>query len=130
MTYYGVTVNYSTCKNNFSLIWGNGLRTPGLGPRNLDSASLCYKPSRRKSNRALGKLLLRKEWKVCSQLPGMAAGENEGQVVKPAPTGKVSILMIIVVVLIITVIVDGRWKCLKAHLATCPRCLRAAVSAK
>src|SRR6185503_14460583 len=46
--YNGVTVNYSTCKNNFSLIWGNGLRTPGLGPRNLDSASLCYKRSRRK----------------------------------------------------------------------------------
>ena len=44
----GVTVSYSTCKNNFSLIWGNGLRTPGLGPRNLDSASLCYKRSRRK----------------------------------------------------------------------------------
>ena len=59
-----------------------------------------------KSNRAQGKLLLRREWKVCSQLPGMAAGENEGQVVKPAPAGKVSILMIIVVVLIITVIVD------------------------
>jgi hypothetical protein len=43
--------------------------------------------SRRKSNRALGKLLLRRKWKVCSQLPGMAAGENEGQVVKPAPAG-------------------------------------------
>ncbi len=42
----------------------------------------------RKSNHAMGKLLLRRKWKVCSQLPGMAAGENEGQVVKPAPAVK------------------------------------------
>jgi hypothetical protein len=35
--------------------------------------------------------------------------------------------MIIVVVLIITVVVDSRRKCLKARLATCLRCLRGCV---
>ena len=83
-----------------------------------------------KANRALGKLLLR-GWKVCSQLPGMAAGENEGQVVKPAPTGKVSFLMIIVVVLIITVIVDRPQEVLESPLGYVPalpprRCVREA----
>ena len=61
----------------------------------------------------------------------MAARENEGQVVKPAPAGKVSILMIIVVVLIITVIVDRPQEVLESPLGYVPalpprRCVREA----
>ena len=56
----------------------------------------------------------------------MAAGENEGQVVKPA---KVSILMIIVVILIITVIIDRPLEVLESPLGYVPallprRCVR------
>jgi hypothetical protein len=50
----------------------------------------------------------------------MAARENEGQVVKPAPAGKVSILMIIVVVLIITDIVDRPLEVLESPLGYVP----------
>ena len=62
----------------------------------------------------------------------MAAGENEGQVVKPAPSGKVSILMIIVVGLIITVIVDRPLEVLeptwlRARAASAPLCPRSEV---
>ena len=78
----------------------------------------------------MGKLLLRRKWKVCSQLPGMAAGGDEGQVVKPAPAGKVSILMIIVVVLVITVIVDRPQEALERPLGYLPALPPTAVSAK
>ena len=47
----------------------------------------------------------------------MAAGENEGQVVKLA---KVSILMIIVVILIITVIIDRPLEVLESPLGYVP----------
>ena len=73
----GVTVNYSTSKNNFSLIWGNGLRTPGLGLELTRRHSA--QTFSRKSNRAMGKLLLRKKWQVCSQLLGWLPERTRGR---------------------------------------------------
>ena len=62
---------------------------------------------------------------------GMAAGENEGQVVKPAPAVESRILMIIIVILIITAIVDRPQEVLESPLGYVPalpprRCVREA----